>query len=120
VAFRELLLEPAAGVAPEPASAADALASLAPRRLDPEAVDAVLAAAGLRAHRIRAAWPAGLTDREVDVLRLICRGASKKEVAAALVVSASTVDHHVRHIYGKLGVSSRAAATLFAVEHDLL
>jgi HD-GYP domain-containing protein (c-di-GMP phosphodiesterase class II)/DNA-binding CsgD family transcriptional regulator len=120
VAFRELLLEPAGGVGPEPASAADALASLAPRRLDPEAVDAVLAAAGLRAHRIRAAWPAGLTDREVDVLRLICRGASKKEVAAALVISARTVDHHVRHIYGKLGVSSRAAATLFAVEHDLL
>jgi DNA-binding NarL/FixJ family response regulator len=41
-------------------------------------------------------------------------------VAAALVISASTADHHVRHIYEKLGVSSRAAATLFAVEHDLL
>jgi HD-GYP domain-containing protein (c-di-GMP phosphodiesterase class II) len=119
-AFRELLLKPAAGGAPHPASAADALASLTPRGLDPEAVDAVLAAAGLRARRVRPAWPAGLTDREVDVLRLICRGASKKEVAAALVISASTADHHVRHIYGKLGVSSRAAATLFAVEHDLL
>jgi DNA-binding NarL/FixJ family response regulator len=53
-------------------------------------------------------------------LRLICRGASKKEAAAALVISPSTADHHVRHIYAKIGVSSRAAATLFAVEHDLL
>lgn len=119
-AFRELLLRPAAGEAPGLPFAADALAGMAPRRLDPEAVEAVLAAAGLRARRVRAAWPAGLTDREVEVLRLICRGASKKEVAAALVISASTADHHVRHIYEKLGVSSRAAATLFAVEHDLL
>jgi DNA-binding NarL/FixJ family response regulator len=81
---------------------------------------AVLAAAGLRGHSGPRAHAAGLTDREVEVLRLICRGATKKEVAVALTVSASTADHHVRHIYAKTGVSSRAAVTLFAAEHGLL
>jgi HD-GYP domain-containing protein (c-di-GMP phosphodiesterase class II)/DNA-binding CsgD family transcriptional regulator len=119
-AFRELLLETGMGESQAPAFASDALARLAPAQLDSEAVDAVLAAAGLRFRRVRTAWPAGLTEREVEVLRLICRGASKKEAAAALVISPSTADHHVRHIYAKIGVSSRAAATLFAVEHDLL
>jgi DNA-binding NarL/FixJ family response regulator len=56
----------------------------------------------------------------VEVLRLICRGATKKEVAQALSISPSTVDHHVRHIYEKAGVQTRAGATLFALEHDLL
>jgi HD-GYP domain-containing protein (c-di-GMP phosphodiesterase class II)/DNA-binding CsgD family transcriptional regulator len=68
----------------------------------------------------RRAWPCGLTDREVEVLRLLARGMSRREVATALVVSEGTVRVHVEHIYGKIGVSSRAAATLFAVEHDLL
>jgi len=54
------------------------------------------------------------------VLRLLCRGGTKKEVAAQLVVSPSTADHHVRHIYEKLGVSTRAGATLFALQHGLL
>lgn len=119
-AFRELILRtPGRGVL-TPAQAAAALARLTPQQLDGDAVDAVLAAAGGRAHRGRPAWPAGLTEREVEVLRLICRGASKKAVAAALRISPSTADHHIRHIYGKIGVSSRAAATLFAVERDLL
>lgn len=119
-AFRELLV-PRAGRDPRSlAQAADALAREAPERLDPDAVDAVLAAAGVRGRRAAAAWPGGLTEREVEVLRHICRGATKKEVAAALAISPSTADHHVRHIYTKIGVSSRAAATLFAVEHDLL
>lgn len=68
----------------------------------------------------RRAWPRGLTDREVEVLRLLARGLSRREVAHALVVSESTVRAHVEHIYGKVAVASRAAATLFAVEHDLL
>jgi DNA-binding NarL/FixJ family response regulator len=56
----------------------------------------------------------------VEVLRLICRGATKKQVAQALSISPSTVDHHVRHIYEKAGVQTRVGATLFALEHDLL
>jgi HD-GYP domain-containing protein (c-di-GMP phosphodiesterase class II) len=119
-AFRELLLRRRDRPTSTVAQAADALARLAPQRLDHDAVDAVLAAAGLRDRRMRPAWPAGLTEREVEVLRLICRGATKKEVAASLNISHSTADHHVRHIYAKIGVSSRAAATLFAVERDLL
>jgi DNA-binding NarL/FixJ family response regulator len=54
------------------------------------------------------------------VLRLLCTGATKNGVAAALFISPSTADHHVRHIYAKLGVRSRAAATLYAAEHGLL
>ncbi|MEA5453780.1 HD domain-containing phosphohydrolase [Sinomonas sp. JGH33] len=119
-AFRELLAGTPEDQAPTPAAAADALARLAPRKLDADAVDAVLAAAVGRSGRPRPEWPAGLTEREVDVLRLICRGATKKEVAAALFIAPSTADHHLRHIYAKIGVSSRAAATLFAVERDLL
>jgi HD-GYP domain-containing protein (c-di-GMP phosphodiesterase class II) len=70
--------------------------------------------------RVRPEWPAGLTDREVEVLRLIARGLNRREAATALVVSESTVRSHLEHIYAKIGVSSRAGATLYAVEHDLL
>ncbi|ASN52906.1 HD domain-containing phosphohydrolase [Sinomonas sp. R1AF57] len=121
-AFQTLLLAPPGrpDEARTPARAAEGLLRLAPAQLDADAVDAVLASAGVRSRRTRPAWPGGLTEREVEVLRLLCRGARKKDVAAALRISPSTADHHVRHIYGKIGVSSRAAATLFAVEHDLL
>lgn len=119
-AFRELLVGAPGQRPPSSARAADALAREAPHRLDRDAVDAVLAAAGVRERRPRAAWPAGLTAREVEVLRLICRGATKKAVAAALGISPATADHHVRHIYAKTGCSSRAGAALFAAEHDLL
>jgi HD-GYP domain-containing protein (c-di-GMP phosphodiesterase class II) len=64
--------------------------------------------------------PAGLTSREVEVLQLLARGMSRREVAQALVVSEHTVRHHLEHIYTKIGVGTRVAATLFAVEHDLL
>ncbi|MDP5228715.1 MULTISPECIES: HD domain-containing phosphohydrolase [Arthrobacter] len=118
-AFRELSVTEA-GQEPTASQATAQLLRDAGHGLDHDAVDAVLAAAGVHGQRARPAWPAGLTEREVEVLRLICRGATKKEVAAALVISPSTADHHVRHIYTKTGCSSRAAATLFAVEHDLL
>jgi len=65
-------------------------------------------------------WPAGLTDREVEILRLLARGASRRQVAQQLVLSEHTVRHHLEHIYNKVGVSTRVAATLFAVEHGLL
>lgn len=108
-----------------PALAADAAAreleSMARSgHLDSAAVHAVLSAAGHQPTPSRTSWPAGLTDREVQVLRLICQGGTKKQVAGLLSISPSTVDHHVRHIYQKAGVRTRAGATLFALEHNLL
>lgn len=89
-------------------------------RFDREAVRAVLLAAGHRPAVTRSSWPAGLSDREVEVLRRLCRGESKRQVGEALSISPSTADHHVRHIYTKIGVSTRAGAAIFAIEHDLL
>lgn len=83
-------------------------------------VDAVLAAAEVSTRPARVARPAGLTEREVDVLRLIARGRSNKEVAAALGIAPKTVGRHVEHIYAKAGVRTRAGATLFAMESGLL
>jgi HD-GYP domain-containing protein (c-di-GMP phosphodiesterase class II) len=94
---------------------ADAIAG----RLDGEAVEAVLAAAGHRAPT-RRAWPGGLTAREVEVLGLLARGNSNRQIAQHLVVSPKTAGNHVEHIYSKLGVSSRAAATLFATQQGLM
>jgi HD-GYP domain-containing protein (c-di-GMP phosphodiesterase class II)/DNA-binding CsgD family transcriptional regulator len=89
-------------------------------RLDREAVNAVLECAGLRRLTARGGWPAGLTDREVDVLRQVAQAKPNKAIAQALVISEETVRNHVRHIYEKIGVSSRAGAALFAMEHDLI
>jgi DNA-binding NarL/FixJ family response regulator len=86
--------------------------------LCPRAVDAVLGAGGGR--RTRASFPAGLSEREVEVLRLEARGLTDKEVAAKLRISHRTVHHHNKHAYDKIGVSTRAAAALFLVENDLL
>ena len=61
-----------------------------------------------------------LTVREVEVLRLIVRGLSNKEIASELVISRRTAGAHVEHIYAKLGVSNRARASLFAVKHGLM
>jgi HD-GYP domain-containing protein (c-di-GMP phosphodiesterase class II) len=88
-------------------------------QLDGEAVERVLAAAGHR-RAARPALPAGLTAREVDVLRLIALGLTTRQVADRLAISAKTADHHVQHIYTKIGVSTRGAAALFAVENGIL
>jgi DNA-binding NarL/FixJ family response regulator len=61
-----------------------------------------------------------LTQRELEVLRLVAAGRSNRQIAAALVVSEHTVAGHLQNIFGKLGVSSRTAATAFAFEHDLV
>ena len=61
-----------------------------------------------------------MSDREVEVLRLIARGQTNKEVAASLHLSAKTVGRHVENIYAKIGASSRAGAAVFAMEHRLL
>ena len=65
-------------------------------------------------------WPAGLTDREVEVLRLVAKGLNRREAAKALFVSEGTIRSHLEHIYGKIGISNRSAATLFSMEHGLL
>jgi DNA-binding CsgD family transcriptional regulator len=88
-------------------------------RLDDGAVTAVLAAAGHRATR-RPARPAGLTTREVEVLRLVARGMSNREIAEHLVISRKTAGHHVEHIYAKTGTTNRALASLFAANHGLI
>ncbi len=88
-------------------------------RLDAEAVDAVLAAAGHRVPR-RREGPAGLTPREVEVLRLLAQGLSNKEIAERLVISPKTAGNHVEHIYSKIDASTRATASLFAMQHGLI
>jgi HD-GYP domain-containing protein (c-di-GMP phosphodiesterase class II) len=88
--------------------------------LDKRTVDAVLEAAGAAPLRVRQGYPAGLTDREVDVLRLVAGGRTNKEIAEALVITEKTAGHHVEHIYAKAGVSTRVGAALFAMQHDLV
>lgn len=101
------------------AAAAALRADVRSGRLDEQAVDAVLAAAGHRVGR-RERRPTALTTREIEVLRLIARGLSTREVARALVIAPKTTDNHIQSIYEKAGVNSRAAATLFAIRHGLL
>jgi HD-GYP domain-containing protein (c-di-GMP phosphodiesterase class II) len=105
-----------------PEQAAETLAREAHAgRLDADAVAAVLESAGRpparRRHDLR---PGGLTDREIEVLRLVATGCSNPDIGRRLGISRRTAEHHVQHIYTKIGVSTRAAATLFALEHDLL
>jgi HD-GYP domain-containing protein (c-di-GMP phosphodiesterase class II) len=88
-------------------------------RLDGDAVEAVLSAAGHRTDR-RHSRPAGLSRREIDVLRLIARGMSSREIASRLALSPKTVRNHTEHIYAKTGAGNRVAASMFAVEHGLL
>jgi HD-GYP domain-containing protein (c-di-GMP phosphodiesterase class II)/DNA-binding CsgD family transcriptional regulator len=89
-------------------------------RLCPDAVAGVLAAAGHHVRPTRREWPGRLSDREVEVLRLLARGLSNRRIAERLVVSERTVHHHVEHVYDKIDVSTRGGATLFAMQHDLL
>jgi DNA-binding CsgD family transcriptional regulator len=104
-------------------SAAEAASALAAEvragRLDGEAATEVLRAAGHRVSR-RSGGPAGLTPREVEVLRLLARGLSNKEIARRLVISPKTAGNHIEHIYAKIATSSRATASLFAMQHGLL
>ena len=92
--------------------------------LEGRATGAVLAAAGHgeRGHRppARAQHPGGLTTREMEVLRLAARGLTTREVGDRLHISPKTADHHIQHIYTKIGVSTRAAAALWAMQHALL
>lgn len=89
-------------------------------QLDGDAVDALLAAAGHASASQRPSRPAGLSGREVEVLTLLARGLTNREIAEQLVIAPATVDHHIRHIYTKIGCSTRIAATLFAMEQQLV
>jgi HD-GYP domain-containing protein (c-di-GMP phosphodiesterase class II)/DNA-binding CsgD family transcriptional regulator len=103
----------------ETEAADELLAEAQAGRLDGDAVDAVLRAGG-HAITARPKRPAGLTQREVEILRLLARGLLNKQIARELGITPKTVGNHVEHIYAKIGVSSRAAAGLFATEHGLL
>jgi HD-GYP domain-containing protein (c-di-GMP phosphodiesterase class II) len=89
-------------------------------KLDGEAVNYVLSAAGHRVRTRRKEMIAGLSERELDVLRLLSRGLTIKQMASQLIISEKTVDSHIQHIYNKVGVSTRAGATMFAMENNLL
>jgi HD-GYP domain-containing protein (c-di-GMP phosphodiesterase class II) len=89
-------------------------------RLDGNAVDGVLAAAGHHLRPVRRDLVAGLSEREIEVLRLIAHGNTMKQIAGRLTIVEKTVDNHIQRIYIKIGVSTRAGATLFAMEQDLL
>jgi HD-GYP domain-containing protein (c-di-GMP phosphodiesterase class II) len=88
--------------------------------LDPAAVDAVLQAAGGTVAAPHDARSAALTDRELQVLRLLAQGLATKQIARRLSVSSKTVDNHLQRIYPKLGVTTRAGATLYAARAGLL
>jgi HD-GYP domain-containing protein (c-di-GMP phosphodiesterase class II) len=99
--------------------AAEALAHEAKSgRLDVQAVTAVIEGSGEPAPRLDR--PAGLTEREAEVIAMVARGLQTKQVARGLGISVKTADRHVQNAYRKIGVSTRAAATLFAMEHGLI
>jgi HD-GYP domain-containing protein (c-di-GMP phosphodiesterase class II) len=90
-------------------------------RLDGDAAGAVIEAAGGPAPRRRDTLrPAGLSEREVEVARFVAAGLSNPEIAERLVISRRTAEHHVQHIYAKVGVASRPGLALFVHEHDLI
>ena len=87
--------------------------------LDPRAAGVVLEARGVRSKR-RSLWPGGLSDREVEVVRLVAIGRTNREIGALLSMSPRTAQRHVMHVYEKLGLESRAGLALYAMEHGLL
>lgn len=101
------------------AAAAELRAEVHAGRLDAAAVEAVLGAAGQPTRR-PAGGPAGLTEREVEVLVLLARAASTRQIARELGITPKTAGNHIERIYTKIGTNTRAAAALFAMQHGLL
>jgi HD-GYP domain-containing protein (c-di-GMP phosphodiesterase class II) len=101
------------------AAAGELRAEVRAGRLDGPVVDAVLQVAGHRVGR-RTEGPAGLTAREVEVLRLVATGLSNKQIGERLHITPKTAGNHIEHIYTKVGATSRAEAGLFAMQHGLL
>lgn len=89
-------------------------------KLDRDVVEAVLAAAGHHPPPNKQPLPAGLSEREVEVLCLAVRGLSNRQIAEALFLAPKTVGHHLENIYSKIGVSTRVGATLFALQNGLI
>ena len=119
VAYQQLLEPRPDHTALGPIAAADQLRQEARSgRLDAESVNTVLVAAGHRASR-RAPWSAGLTSREVEVLRLVAQGRSNREIATELFIAEKTARNHVERVYTKLGVKNRTQATLAAIDRGL-
>ena len=118
-AFRAMTEPRAHRAAMPPARAADRLGEQCRAGLfDADAVAAVLEASGQKPPHLER--PAGLTEREAEVVALLARGLQTKQIAATLGISAKTADHHIQNAYGKIGVSTRAAAALFAMEHGVI
>ena len=112
---------PAPGGAEPESAAAELRAEVRAGRIDADAGEDVLAAAGhARATARERARPGGLTARELEVLLLVARGASSRDVARRLVIAEKTARNHVERIYSKLGVSTRAEASLYAMRHGLV
>jgi len=93
--------------------------------LEPRSIRAVLVAAGhgepSTAPAVRRAkHPGGLSRREVDVLRLAAKGLTTREIGERLFISTKTADHHIQHVYTKIGVSTRAAAALWAMQNAVV
>jgi DNA-binding CsgD family transcriptional regulator len=102
-------------------AAADVYHAMTEARPHRDAAEDVLTAAGHpRAGARERARPAGLTARELEVLPLVARGASSRDVARELVIAEKTARNHIEHIYLKLGVSTRAEASLYAMRHGLV
>jgi HD-GYP domain-containing protein (c-di-GMP phosphodiesterase class II) len=97
-----------------------AATALSREALDPDVLRAVLQVAGVASPEVGRQGPAGLTRREIEVLRLLARGRSLNQIAEQLVISPSTAHTHAAHVYEKAAISTRAGAALFAMEHGLL
>jgi HD-GYP domain-containing protein (c-di-GMP phosphodiesterase class II) len=120
-AYQELTEDRPGNTALASSAAVKVLQSEVGTRFDGDCVDALAQGTGTpRTAAAQRAWPSGLTEREVQVLRLVAKGMTVKEIAKQLVVSDSTARHHLEHIYDKASVSSRAGAVMFAVENGLL
>jgi DNA-binding NarL/FixJ family response regulator len=102
------------------AAAAKLRAAVREGKLCADAVEAVLTCAGQPARRATAERLAGLTPREIEVLRLIAAGDTAKEAARKLDIAPKTADHHIQNLYSKIGVSTRAGAALYALERGLV
>jgi HD-GYP domain-containing protein (c-di-GMP phosphodiesterase class II) len=102
------------------AAAAKLRSAVRDGKVCPEAVEAVLACAGQPARRDATERLAGLTPREIEVLRLIAAGRTAKEAARELEIAPKTADNHIQSLYSKIGVSTRAGAALYALERGLV
>jgi DNA-binding NarL/FixJ family response regulator len=97
------------------------LQPLAGSVLDGDCVGSLQTAIGSgQAARVRKANPGKLSEREVEVLRLVAEGSTAKEVAEKLIISRKTAEHHLENIYNKLGVTSKTAAAVYAVNNGLI